>query len=593
MPPQPDTLSVASALRLKRVAVAFQFHAECGTQPARQTEYSAAAPYCRHFFSYEKDLLSHAFRQPAPVQSRCVPTASGTTSQPCELVFASRLEYLSEGTAYRLERSGPATLPARISVSRSDFPQSGHSVLHLVVHIDLSDDPHRTLGEYEVLSLSKLWCPADDSELFIAGAAQFRLDRTLDLAALAQRLFPDNLRDAAAARRALAGGCVQIVFDDDDDNVSAQHPVAAHALFGALNALQHDAPVAGHVAAVPDAVLKAVGGLVQNIVDLHNVDVSELGDLLEGVSTAPGAITAVHRGMLLSINIDDRLFGQTGDSIGISPYLLLPQAALLHNERLLFSARRMLRAVDAQLQPIDTLRLRDRLIADNRAHRTRAHAALQPMREKLVQQVLTSALDDLPGGPDRLIRFTVRRLWNAYRSQSSPDACTHRCVEFATEADLAIRHGLIDCARTQLTELLDRDYLGNVFQYRSERWIFDAGSEDRGLNSLQDMLRRRLAELDALIGQEQARRSEWFNTNLTVIALVFTLLQIVPLNGLGEWLGLTAVAASGWAGVLLDASLGLLFLLVLLGRRVDPLIYMRALAHAGRSLAEKELKALA
>ncbi|ODU38458.1 MAG: hypothetical protein ABS92_13715 [Thiobacillus sp. SCN 63-374] len=163
MPPQPDTLSVASALRLKRVAVAFQFHAECGPQPARQTEYSAAAPYCRHFFSYEKDLLSHAFRQPAPVQSRCVPTASGTTSQPCELVFARHLEYLSEGTAYRLERTGPATLPARISASRSDFPQSGHSVLHLVVHIDLSDDPHRTLGEYEVLSLSKLWCPADDS----------------------------------------------------------------------------------------------------------------------------------------------------------------------------------------------------------------------------------------------------------------------------------------------------------------------------------------------------------------------------------------------------------------------------------------------
>lgn len=287
-------------------------------------------------------------------------------------------------------------------------------------------------------------------QFFPQAPAHRRLRQSPLLAALAQRLFPDNRQGAAAARRALAGGRVQIVFDDDD-NVGAQHPVA------------------GHAAAVPDAVLKAVGGLVQNIVDL-------------------------------------------------------------------------------------------------------------------------------PGGPGHLIRFTVRRQWSVYRSQPSPDACTHRCVEFATETDLAIRHGLIDCARTRLTELLDRDYLGNVFQYRSEHWIFDAGSKGRGLNSRRDTLRRRLAELDALIGQEQARRSEWFNTNLAVIALVFTLLQIVPLNGLGEWLGLTAAAASGWAGVLLDASLGLLFLLfllVLLGRRVDPLIYMRALAHAGRSLAEKELKALA
>lgn len=277
-------------------------------------------------------------------------------------------------------------------------------------------------------------------QFFPQAPAHRRLRQSPLLAALAQRLFPDN-------RQGAAGGRVQIVFDDDD-NVGAQHPVA------------------GHAAAVPDAVLKAVGGLVQNIVDL-------------------------------------------------------------------------------------------------------------------------------PGGPGHLIRFTVRRQWSVYRSQPSPDACTHRCVEFATETDLAIRHGLIDCARTRLTELLDRDYLGNVFQYRSERWIFDAGSKSHGLNSRRDMLHRRLAELDALIGQEQARRSEWFNTNLAVIALMFTLLQIMPLNGLGEWLGLTAAAASGWAGMLLDASLGLLFLLVLLGRRVDPLIYMRALAHAGRSLAEKKLKALA
>lgn len=584
-----ETLDVVSSLRLKRVAVAFQFHAEC---PATESEapHTAAEPYCENFFSYEKDLLSHAFRQPAPVQSACVPISQEGYGQVCELIFPERMEYLSEGTAYTLKRSGPAALPARISASRSDFPQSGRSILHLVVHIDLKDDPARTLGEYEVLSLSKLWCPPDDSEALLAGAAQFRLERPLDLAALAPRLFPHDLQDAKAARHALAGGCVQIVFDEPDDAVSAgEAPVSAGELLHALTRLQQGEPAQAAAVSVPDDVLKAVGGILQNIVDLHNVDVSELGDMLDGVDTTNG-VTAIHRGMLLAIGIGDRLFESKGDSIGISPYLLLPQAALLHNESVLFGARRMLRAVDATLQPIDTLRQNDRMIQANRTRRQAAHRALQPMRRKLVRQVLSSALDDLPGGPDTVIRFTVRRLWSAYRRKKQPDAGTHRSIEFVAEADLAIRHGLIDCARSQLNESLDRNYLGNVFQYRSERWIFDAGSEDRGLNTLLDALRRRLAELDVLMEHEQERRREWFNTNLTVIALVFTVLQIVPLGGLGELTGLPAAANSTWAGLLLDSSLGLLLMLLLLGRRVDALIYMRALAHAGRSLAEKELK---
>ncbi|MEW6589516.1 MAG: hypothetical protein AB1418_00615 [Pseudomonadota bacterium] len=589
-----ETLDVASALRLRRVAVAFQFHAECDVARV-ETDYSATQPYCERFFSYEKDLLSHAFRQPAPVQSRCLPAGQGARSQTCDVMLAPQLAYVSEGTPYVLKRRGPASLPARLSASRSDFPQSGHSILHLVVHIDVGEDDARTFGEYEVLSLTKLWCPADDSEFLTAGAARFRLDAALDpceldLPALACRLFPRDLADAAAARRALAGGCVQIVFGDGGDNASMHGAVSADALFAVLHASQQETPPAD-VPTVPDPVLKAVGGLVQNIVDLRNVDVSELGDMLDGVCTSTSTITAVHRGTLLSMNIEDRLFDHTADSIGISPYLLLPQAALLHNERLLFTARRMLRTVDALLQPIDTLRQHDRMLDANQAPRRAAHAALNPMREQLVQQVLTSALDDLPGGPDSLIRFTVRRLWQAYRRLPDPDVGRHRCIEFVAEADLALRHGLVDVARTQLNALLDRDYLGNVFQYRSERWIFDAGSEDRGLNSLQEALRRRLAELDTLIGQEQERRSEWFNTNLTVIALVFTLLQIVPFNGLGEWLGLPVSAPLAWSSVVFDVCAGLLFLLLLLGRRVDALIYMRALVHAGRSLAEKVLRA--
>lgn len=250
----------------------------------------------------------------------------------------------------------------------------------------------------------------------------------------------------------------------------------------------------------------------------------------------------------------------------------------------------MLQSVDALLQPIDTLRQHDRMIQSNRALRQAAHATLDPMRERLAQQVRTGALDDLPGGPDRLIRFTVDRLWRSYRRQPDPDAGAPRSLEFIAEADLAIRHGLIDVARVQLNPLLDRDYLGNVFQYHSERWIFDAGSADRGLDSLQASLRRRQAELDTLIGQEQDRRSEWFNTNLTVIALVFTLLQIVPLNGVGAWMGMPGMDDDTWSSVLFDVCLGLLFLLLLLGRRVDTLIYMRAIAHAGRSLAENLLR---
>lgn len=556
-----------SSLRLQHVAVALQY-LSCTALGEDARPPAPGDAGCASFESYEQDLLSHAFRAPPPVRSRCVADSAGRETLACTVRFPAVLRYRTEGADYALLRQGPLCLPATVSASRSDFIQSGRSVLHLVVHFDLPAGVY--LGEYEILCLSKAWCAENDSETNVVCEPEFIVDAHVHtLATLAQRYFPEAILPGARPR----GGCVQIVFPDIDSEVTdTPDRVSAGQLIEAINALQEKG------AAPPDpllnAPLKAIGGVLQNILDLKNVDVNELDDMLDGVNSARYAMTAIHRGTLLSLNIQDRLFTDKGDSIGISPYLLLPQAALLHNESLLFDAAGMLRNANALSGHRDNADVRRKL---------------QKMRKKLMKMILKKRLE-LPGAPDWLIRTLVGFLWWNYRRRASakPGKVRGLTAEFIAIADQAVQLGRVHHAHQRLVQWLEGEYLGNVFQYRSERWIFDEGSRDRGLDSLLQVAQRQMVELDALIEDGKSDSNEWFTTNLTVIGLAFTLYQVIPFSALTPDGG--DKQAVGGTAILLQTLLGLVVILAVLGPRLPALIYRRALMHAGRRLAEKETR---
>lgn len=576
---------VESALRLQRAAVAMQFTQKGGVPDAVKT-CPAEEAYCAHCHSYEKDLLSHAFRNPPPVRSYCVSCGWHSCALDegyalrASLHLPRRLRFRTEGTLYELHRLAANepddSLDVTLSFSRHDFVQSGRSVLNLVVHIDLGDTD-KTFGEYELLCLSKLWCAGDESETWVVEDA----DEGVWFQIGGERLRPEQIGARHFGEAALrpVGGCVQMAFagkDADSPSLPCATDrnglgVTAEDLIEALNALQLENAEQPQARMVP--ALKAVGCLLQNIFDIDNVDLNELDDMLDGISTSRSAVTAIHRNTLFALTIDDRLFDDVKDTIGMSPYLLLPQAVLLHNEAVLFEARALLRDADR--------------VADLLAQ----PGARDAIRQRLVDAVCAESLDDLPGGPDRLIRTVVRRLWQRHLAGGSdPRAAAHNVKAFVAELDRAILDGLDAHARVQVSALLDRDMLGNIFQYVSERWIFDEGHSDRGLDSLAGVLRKRLDDLSTAIESAEGRHGDWLNSNYTVIALVFTLYQVIPFESAIRLLpGTTGDEGLNPLGVLALVAAGLALVMPFLWHRIVALTYMRALGHVARKLDPRQL----
>jgi len=582
---EPLERQVRSCLRVQQAAVAFQYLA-ADPLDAAVANCPPEAVLCRHFHSCEKDLLSHAFRRPPPMRTYCVPNAHAIDEDPytlhCEIVFPESLRFESEGEVFTLRRQGPARVEASVSFSRGDFLQSGRGILNLVVHFDLKGDT--TLGEYELLSLTKLWCPPDDSEQLLLGAARFECG---GIAYSLDELAHTHLFVSAPVPRPRPlGGCLQIVFSETAGRDAAQlvvsetrwGDVSTRELFDALQAPGTTWPEQQ----VP--ALRAVACLLQNILDIENVDRNELADMLDGIDAGDSAVTAVHRGMLFSISLNDRLFEDKGATIGISPYLLLPQAALLHNESVLLDAHALLRQTD---------RINDLIMqATDNPDDAAAQATVDALRGALVKAVRSESLADLPGSPDWLIRGLVGWLWRRYEKARAASREPSRLVSaFVAEIDQALREGTANHAREKLGQWLDRDMLGNVFQYVSERWIFDEGGKDRGLDSLREVLRSNLDNLDARIEDAKSRHGEWFNSNIAVIGLVFTLFQLIPLErsvGLFETqIGVT----SGVPGLIVWVGAGTALMLTLLWRRMLALVYMRALGHVARASAATWLNA--
>lgn len=571
---------VSSTLSLRQAAVTLQFAAAGCIDPAVKS-CAAETEYCPNFHSYEKDLLSHAFRNPPPVRSYCVSNTGNPDRRVEDYALAARLHlpirlrFRTEGKTLERRRRGPCALPVTLSFSRSDFLQSDRSILNLVVHLDQRESGD-AFGEYELLCLSKLWNAADESETWLIEGEDEGVWFEIAGECLRPREVASRYLKVEAERP--VGGCLQIVFRERCDEALActidqgDGGVSPSELIEALNAIQQEG--APQPTARLQAPLNAIGCLLQNILDLENVDLNELEDMLDGVNTSRSAVTAIHRNTLFAITINDRLFDDVALTLGMSPYLLLPQAALLHNEGILSEANALLRHIDRVAETLQQPDARDAI------------------RQRLIDALRHDALDDLPGGPDRLIRSLARWLWKRYKtSRKNPAHCRSQDVStFVAELDQAIIEGLSEHARAQLSTLLDRDMLGNIFQYVSERWIFEEGNRDRGLDSLLEVLRKRSNDLDTAMAAAETRRSEWRNSNYAVIGLVFTIYTVIPFEGVIKQVpGMAHGSDLGWLGLVLLMASGLALVLALLWRRVVVLVYMRALSHVVRKLGPDKL----
>jgi len=121
-------------------------------------------------------------------------------------------------------------------------------------------------------------------------------------------------------------------------------PVRDHALLEQLQALYESAPKT-------TAALNALCGIVQAIVDFDRMSYQEMEDILEPSLDVSQEFLRLHRGTLVSMMDEDSLLPQLSETVGGSPYVVIPHAVLLHNERVVDYAEAIIDEVSTQTQP--------------------------------------------------------------------------------------------------------------------------------------------------------------------------------------------------------------------------------------------------
>jgi hypothetical protein len=320
-------------LEFPRFGVALHFVVEVQTPPAGSTI---------EFASFQQDLLSYSYGDRHASSPPFVSSVIGVKpqAQRIELELPSDVRYESEGEQISLriasgtDKAGePRVRSLQVLASRTDFA-SRVAVCHLVL-VPTEDASQSALTEYDLVLLSKLW---QGGEVFDA-ARELRTrwaDRTTSIAELAAEVF-DHPELAAAPVRL---GTIQLVTDK-----LTRDGTPWSTIFTPIRSACSDEPAeeepegSGLSARLVEPDVMGLGGIVQGLIDFSEISSEELIDVFSPLELDDSGLVGIHKGTLLSIAETDRVY-KAAAPIGISPYLLLPQAVLLHNEEQLDSAER-------------------------------------------------------------------------------------------------------------------------------------------------------------------------------------------------------------------------------------------------------------
>jgi GNAT superfamily N-acetyltransferase len=305
-------------------SVAFHF-VTCGEprEPPKASE---------QFASFERDLFAYSHRDQPPFSSTAI-----HVSDPCRRVrieFSRELRYVSEGrTCTLVADSSPQPRDLRLRASKTRF-RSGVTVWHLVL-TPAEGSNHSRLSEFDLIKLAKLWEGGEavrgeysghDAETcvrFLADGNEWTLRE------LAATVFSGDFRE-----RTPKAGILQLIVDESERRLWR----------GVWRALLKAREEPGVDVSMPfrnrtqRRLAEGVGGVIQGLVDFEEIDDQELREVYAAIDLGEDGIQGIHKGTLVHMGISDRPREVGERSFGISPYLLVPHAVLVHNEELLRQA---------------------------------------------------------------------------------------------------------------------------------------------------------------------------------------------------------------------------------------------------------------
>ena len=339
-------------LKFEKYGIAFHFfhnRHECSKKGKKKTSESLASLVSSsEFSSFERDLVSYSYRERGtsfdPDHIR-MPFTNHVRDveenmKRIEIQFPSESVYVAEGKTKSLvcgevNSDGIRSRYVQLKASLTHF-QSDLSVFHLTLSPDTEfPQPDKSaLNEYDLVKLIKLW---EGGEGIDGEDISFNLQngKSLTLQGLMQEIFNDRAIGDVRA------GTIQLITENGRDRDDIDWVL----LWESIREFKSKQPIGISRSIKPleeckigDA-LKSVAGIFQGLLDFRYIDKTELSDVFKHIMIDETDLLGIHKGTLMQIAIVDRAFSVTTSSIGVSPYLLIPHAILLHNEELLRKAQ--------------------------------------------------------------------------------------------------------------------------------------------------------------------------------------------------------------------------------------------------------------
>jgi GNAT superfamily N-acetyltransferase len=424
-------------IRMHKAAICMQFAGK--DEPTFQVDQTI----CNEFYSYETDLLSAHFQKRRPFQSEFL-TPQGIL--PITIHFPANYSYLSEGKRHQ-KAALRTEVKAQLHLSRSKSLTGNTSTWSAVI----STAPDDYFSEIECIKLLNFF-GSKQEDVNLIDLIEWSCEQVSKCkfkAFLGQLLSFTSQEPIEILSGILQTDTAHIRFEDS----TIQFDWSEFYLHLKRYNEQHElAEQQFERTYYNDPTFQAVNnifcGFALGIFDFERMDFDEVTDTLIPRKANENYLLILNRGVLLCACHDDDMFAATLASIGISPYLLIPNMVLVNNE---FTLNRI---------------------------------------DKAIEQL------------------------NQQREQKAKVSLTE-----------------LRAVRSEIDHWLNDNYLPNVFQYPTEKDLYEFGSDHRGILIYKSTLEKNIQTLDDLKDELIANRQE--NSDL-MMTILLTLLSGIQFQSMFE-----------------------------------------------------------
>ena len=353
--------SLLPRLREADAALCFHFVETLENTPTNKQVMGILRNYtCPVLHSMETDLLARPYRERRPLRTVCVTKApsdapADDAGVPVEITFPALIRFNSENRVE--ERRWPLRRRRVLAyLAFTAFFEARVLVWHLTLRAGrdaAKDDTSHWLDELDLITLQKLaddvanqerlFAPThDNDERNITKGVEFALPTT-EVEGLRGMVMPLDIHGLLSAVAHIAQERARKAAQEKHLSAarveSETLPVPKDAHMSVSATLQILGRRVG--ATLPFHGIKnllereALCGIISCILDFDEIDDAEVRDTLSSSVALDDVLLRVHRVALVYLAEKDRAARMVEKSVGISPYLIVPQATVLCDEWLL------------------------------------------------------------------------------------------------------------------------------------------------------------------------------------------------------------------------------------------------------------------